>query len=281
MNLVLKRDYFQSEEDLQRLVELQNITYADRGLHFSIQNFRYWYIENPLGRVISFNAYDGDKMVAHYACIPVSMNFEGKIISGIHSMATVTHPDYRGKGLFTKLAAMTYECAKKEGFEFVTGVANANSTPGFIKKLGFTLVAPLEVKWGIGKIDFPKHKDAFIRRNWDVKTLNWRLRKSKYSKSGNSIYGTYGAYPFIKTYMGILDKTVSEKINLMNGRNIFKPFNLYIGLGADLSNGLYFRVPKFIKRSPFNLIFLDLTGGNLPEITPNNIFFQLIDFDVA
>ena len=40
-------------------------------------------------------------------------------------------------------------------------------------------------------------------------------------------------------------------------------------------------VPKFIRPSPFNLIFMDLTEGKLPKVTKENIFFQLFDFDVA
>ena len=59
----------------------------------------------------------------------------------------------------------------------------------------------------------------------------------------------------------------------------FRP-KLYVGMGAKFKH-LYLKVPKFIKRSPFNLIFLDLTDGNLPPIPKDNIFFQLFDFDVA
>lgn len=55
---------------------------------------------------------------------------------------------------------------------------------------------------------------------------------------------------------------------------------LYVGLGASFKS-IYLKVPKFIKRSPFNLIFLDLTQGTLPIVSRDNIFFQLFDFDVA
>ena len=60
-----------------------------------------------------------------------------------------------------------------------------------------------------------------------------------------------------------------------------RPFNLYIGFGADLKKGCYCGIPKFIEHSPFNLIFRDLTDGTLPEVTKDNILFELIDFDVA
>jgi hypothetical protein len=40
------------------------------------------------------------------------------------------------------------------------------------------------------------------------------------------------------------------------------------------------KMPKFIKHSPFNLIYQDLTGGQLPGMTPDNVFYQLLDYDV-
>ena len=61
----------------------------------------------------------------------------------------------------------------------------------------------------------------------------------------------------------------------------FRPFNLYIGYGADLNKGFYVNIPKFIEHSPFNLIFRDLTDGTLPEVNKDNILFELMDFDVA
>jgi hypothetical protein len=51
-------------------------------------------------------------------------------------------------------------------------------------------------------------------------------------------------------------------------------------LGAKLPWS-YWNVPRFIKHSPFNLVFRDLTDGKLPVMTKENVFYQLIDFDVA
>lgn len=67
--LELKQCLFDSDEDFEQLVKLQDIVYQSRGIKFSVDRFKMWYINNPCGRVISFNAYDGNKMVAHYACM--------------------------------------------------------------------------------------------------------------------------------------------------------------------------------------------------------------------
>ena len=124
---------------LQKVVDLQNIVYD--GKHsFEIEGFKQWYLNNPMGRVISFNAFWGEELVAHYACLPYQMKIEDRVGMGLFDMATVTHPDHRGKGLFKKLAQTTYDYAKANGFEFVLGVANANSFPGYIFNFYFFFI---------------------------------------------------------------------------------------------------------------------------------------------
>ncbi len=262
---------------LQKVVDLQNIVYE--GSHtFSVKGFRQWYVNNPMGKVISFNAFYGEELVAHYACIPYKMEIEGRIVSGLFDMATVTHPDHRGKGLFKKLATTTYEFAKDHGFEFVLGVANANSFPGYMKYFPFTFVGQLEVKMGLG-IKIESDCDKIYKVYWDKDSFNWRLKtcRANYSRKKNALLGRYNS--FVQTYMGSYDKDFLDGTEAQDKHWGFKP-KLYVGLGAKFDS-MFFTVPKFIKRSPFNLIFLDLTDGKLPQITKDNIFFQLFDFDVA
>lgn len=262
---------------LQKVVDLQNIVYE--GKHtFSVKGFRQWYLNNPMGRVISFNAFYGDELVAHYACIPYKMEIEGRVVLGLYDMATVTHPDHRGKGLFRKLAQTTYDYAKKQGFEFVLGVANANSFPGYMKYFPFTFVGQLDVKMGLGTgVECDGEKTFKVYK--DVETFNWRLKtcKANYNKKNNSLLGRYNS--LVQTYMGNYPINFLNTTDAQDKHWCFRP-KLYVGMGAKFRS-LYVRVPKFIKHSPFNVIFLDLTDGKLPKMTKDNVFFQLFDFDVA
>lgn len=52
----------------------------------------------------------------------------------------------------TNLADATYRKAAGVGLDAVYEVANANSTPGFLRKLLFALVSPLDAKIGLGNI---------------------------------------------------------------------------------------------------------------------------------
>lgn len=265
------------EVSLQKVVDLQNIVYE--GSHtFNVKGFRQWYVNNPMGRAISFNAFYGDELVAHYACIPYRMEIDGRIGTGLFDMATVTHPDHRGKGLFKKLAKTTYDYAKENGFEFVIGVANANSFPGYMKYFPFTFVGQLDVKMGFGtRIECDGDKPFKVY--WDEDSFNWRLKcdTGNYSATGHSLLGVYNS--MVQTYMGSFPVSFMSNTNAQEKKWGFRP-KLYVGMGAKFKS-TYLTVPKFIKRSPFNLIFLDLTDGKLPKISKENTFFQLFDFDVA
>lgn len=262
---------------LQKLVNLQNIVYEGKHV-FRVEGFKKRYLGNPLGRVISFNAFYGEELVAHYACIPYAMNIGGRKKVGLFDMATVTHPDHRGKGLFKKLAKTTYDFAKEQGYEFVLGVANANSFPGYMKHFPMQFVGQLDVKMGLGLNVSPDTSKEYAVY-YDKELFEWRLScgRANYSRVKNVVLGQYNT--MVQTFMGCYNAEFLSSIKISDKHWGLKP-RLYVGLGAKF-NSLYLTVPKFIKRSPFNLIFLDLTDGKLPPINKDNIFFQLIDFDVA
>ncbi len=279
MDYSIKQLHFDDEGlSLQKVADLQNKVYADRGGTYTPENFAFWYLKNPVGKVISFNAFYCDELVAHYACIPIMMSINGRISTGLLDMATVTHPNHRGKGLFKTLAQATYSFAKDKGFEFVVGVANGNSFPGYMKYFDFTFISQLDVKWGWGPVSIPSKAYSGF---WTKESLNWRLGNHKYFVSKKYAYGKYGNYPLIKTLMGVFSEEQLVSLSVKGGAKKMRPLNLYVGIGADLSQGHYFNFPKFVKHSPFNLIFMDLTGGKLPPVNKDNIVYQLIDFDVA
>ena len=61
---------FTNPEDMQKLVDLQNAVYVGKHV-FTNKTFQYWYLNNPNGRVVSYNALYGDILAAHYALIPL------------------------------------------------------------------------------------------------------------------------------------------------------------------------------------------------------------------
>jgi len=74
---------------------------------------------------------------AFYGVYAHPVEFNGVVVSAAQSGDTMTHKAHTGKGLFTRLAKMTYELAKENGIKFVFGFPNKNSYPGFVKKLSW------------------------------------------------------------------------------------------------------------------------------------------------
>ncbi len=240
---------------------------------FTESFLRWQYQENPDGEAVGFDAYFQEQLAGHYVTIPVKYQIGAQLYKGLLSLNTATHPEHRGKGLFTKLANMTYELAKEERYDFVIGVANQNSTHGFLKKLGFQLVAPLEVKIGLGSYSYDRD-DYKMRSVRDEEALRWRL------KNPESEYYYHGDQVRSKTHKSFLDAIMhisDEDLGDLEPRRSF--LTMWIGLAKHRKRGsLLFTLPKKLRPAPLNLILKDL-AGNMPQIDKEDILFELIDFD--
>lgn len=275
MFLTYKRCTFETDEELQQLIDLQNEVYKERGLLFEKEGFIHWFVNNPAGKVMSFCAYDGDKMVSHQSFVPCFVKVGDKVVKSARSMSVVTLPQYQGQGIFSQLTNKAVEYAKAEGYELLYAVTNENSFKGFVKYAGFRFVTRLDVKIGYGWNVQPDGERIFSNY-WTKELLQWRLKIGEYFVINNSIIGKFK--PMVNTFMGSLPPNIIDGL----GNKSKTPFgvHLYVGCGGKLS-GLFVKVPKFVKHSPFNFIYRDLTDGKLPPVTKENLFYQLIDFDVA
>jgi len=88
---------------------------------------------------VGYFAYDeNDKPAAFYGVIPTPVyNKNKQQILVAQSADTITHPNHQKKGLFVKLAEMTYQLATELNIHFLYGIPNYLSYPGFVKKLGW------------------------------------------------------------------------------------------------------------------------------------------------
>jgi GNAT superfamily N-acetyltransferase len=249
---------------------------------FTSEFIEWQYAKNPNGPIVGFNAYAGEELAGHYVTQPVEVELKGEKVKGLLSLNTATHPDHRGKKLFTELAELTYEYAKNNGYKFVYGVANDNSTHGFIKKLGFQMVSPLTTKIGIGKIIHkPTTIDYDFKRVWTKEDLKWRLNNPslKYYTNKNQIIVPTGKAGLNATIYNLDDHQLTGNTLTENfkGLNILK-LNVGLDHSIDWKKGFYFNVPKRFKSSPLNLIFKDLSDQGI-TIDPEKVKFEIIDFD--
>lgn len=124
-----------SLENLSRLSEMFKLCL---NRHVDESYFVWKYKNNPAGEVIAFEAVEGDTIAAFYGVIPEIYLVNGQEFTVYQSMDTMTHPDFQKRGLFTKLANMTYEhIIQNRGVVHILGVPGSNSFYGFVNKLGW------------------------------------------------------------------------------------------------------------------------------------------------
>lgn len=266
------------------LYEKLFFTCFSRAAKFQVNALRWLYVNNPDGPAVGFDAFDGDELVAHYVCIPMMIRLNGKVEKAMLSLNTATHPRYQGKGLFTKLAEMTYQAAADHGCYCVYGVANANSTPGFVQKLGFQLVQPLYAKVGIGSlgIDFQKvMKNAQFEKMWTSESLTWRCSNPVNQVSSIRIADSL---VFHVRAFGRMLPAYAELFKIANydcGSNqLVSPFRLFLGLVPEQACDFagYINIPTRLRPSPLNMIFRPLAQSMI-RLEAGHVSFSFLDFD--
>jgi hypothetical protein len=263
---------------------LTNVFGKSAGL--SAPYLQWLYVDNPAGPVVGFNAFAGDQLAAHYATVPIVADFDRRTVRGLLSLNTATHPDHQGKQLFSKLAAQTYDCGGQQGFEFVVGVANANSTPGFVRKLGFALVRPLDARVGFGMPRFRQRTQVSFERKWDEKTLRWRfkcpgriygLHRSK--RSGLATVLARTRYPFVRADLTQLEAVVADRVAADLPKSP-PTTRVWLGIDPDVdwSRSCFVEIPNMVRPSPVNLIFKPL-GDRKTRLAADEVRFRALDFD--
>ncbi|MCW1148825.1 GNAT family N-acetyltransferase [Flavobacterium lacisediminis] len=266
---------------IDEIVALLQITFPESN-KFTYAYIEWQYKNNPDGEVVGYNAYDSGKLIAHYALMPFKATVFDKEELGLLSLNTATHPAYQGKGLFVKLAEMSYELARHNGYGFVIGVANANSSYGFIYKLNFQKIGELEARIGFGalkRLKDEENKVNYYKREWSDASLRWRLNNPScnYKVTEDFIFSMTSVF-FIKAilfekYGGFLFHKKETEMKL-------RKLNLWIGIdnSIDWKASNYFEIPKRLRPSPLNLIFKDLTVNNR-KLELNTVLFNALDFD--
>ncbi len=90
-------------------------------------HFDWEYIHNPNGRAIVFTTKnDNGDIVSAYPSLPLKMKIGSNSVKASLSFDSMTHPDYRGLRLFTKLGETMYQHLSNEGFSLTYGFPNKN-----------------------------------------------------------------------------------------------------------------------------------------------------------
>ena len=96
----------------------------------------YWHWkheQNPFGRSPVLLAEADGKLIGLRAFMRWEWDWRGRRVPAVRAVDTATHPDARGKGLFSKLTLRLLEQMKEQGVAFVFNTPNRFSMPGYLK----------------------------------------------------------------------------------------------------------------------------------------------------
>jgi GNAT superfamily N-acetyltransferase len=251
------------------------------GPKFAREAVAWRYRDNPSGTVVGTDAWDGARLAAHYVTCPTEAIIEGRPVKGLLSLNTATDPDYQGQGLFTKLAEATYEAGRAAGYEFVVGVANANSTPGFLRRLDFQHVARLEAgvlvttprRFGPAEVQF--------QGDWRDELLAWRLA----NPAGQYTAARHGELTAVwaKTHLPLVNCAAfvpgGSSLPQVGGAGPLAA-TLFIGLEPRWPlKGRFAPIPERLRPSPLNLIWRPLSKRVPKALDPAAVALNFLDFD--
>jgi predicted N-acetyltransferase YhbS len=123
----------QLKDDKDQILDLTRKIFGD--VEISKSDFFDWqYLRNPEGEAIVITARDDDKIVGVESILPMNIIVDQKIVKASLSCNSYVHPNYRKKGIFSKLISIVQEESMKKDISCIYGVANDNSFDSFIKK---------------------------------------------------------------------------------------------------------------------------------------------------
>ena len=101
--------------------------------------FRWKHLESPFGASPAWVMTDGDRIVGFRSFMRWEIERRGATERAVRAVDTATHPEYQGRGIFSRLTLHALEELRDEGVGFVFNTPNDSSRPGYLK-MGWELV---------------------------------------------------------------------------------------------------------------------------------------------
>jgi GNAT superfamily N-acetyltransferase len=109
--------------------------------------FRWKHFANPFGRSYMLLAESDGRIAGLRAFMRWRWGAGDRTFSAVRAVDTATHPDFQGKGIFSKLTLRALEDLRTEGVDFVFNTPNPASLAGYLK-MGWSIVgeAPIRIR---------------------------------------------------------------------------------------------------------------------------------------
>lgn len=95
--------------------------------------FRWKHRQNPFGGSPSWVVTDGDRIVGFRTFLRWAFESGAGPRIAVRAVDTATHPDYQGRGIFSRLTRHALSELREGGVDFVFNTPNSQSRPGYLK----------------------------------------------------------------------------------------------------------------------------------------------------
>jgi hypothetical protein len=245
------------------------------------------YLRNPSGPARYTNAYaDSGALIAHYALLPTPPLAEPPAaFAGTYlSLNVAADPAARVPGLMVATTRALYREVQLDGPAVVLGVANENSSQGFVRMLKFrslgrlSLTCHLPGTWpAIGAPRALAHDPAH---------LAWRASRPGVATHADP---AQGALTVRLRHHGVpLDAVLSTGLpgDAVGRLTLPRPAawapRLYAAFGGRVAGGV--SIPERLRPSPLEYLFRVLGDDSLTEPLTRHLLarrFEFLDFDVV
>jgi GNAT superfamily N-acetyltransferase len=106
--------------------------------------FAWKHERNPFGASPMWVACDGDRIVGFRVLMRWQFERGGHRFDAVRAVDTATHPEYQGRGIFTRLTLHALDDLRAAGVDFVFNTPNEQSRPGYLK-MGWSVVGRVPV----------------------------------------------------------------------------------------------------------------------------------------
>jgi GNAT superfamily N-acetyltransferase len=120
-------------DDTGRILELVSLSLGEGKIPRKRDYWNWKHADSPFGASPCLLAESNGSLVGLRVFMQWQWRAGSSTVRAVRAVDTATHPDWRGKGIFSRLTLALLDQVKKDGISFVFNTPNDQSRPGYLK----------------------------------------------------------------------------------------------------------------------------------------------------
>jgi len=172
-----------TDADVPEILRLIDTSYDRQDDLLRLRYWRWKHEANPFGASPCLVAESNGRLVGVRVFLRWAWQSGDRTVRAVRAVDTATHPEWRGRGIFSRLTLRLVEQMQREGISFVYNTPNAKSMPGYLK-MGWSRVGrvplwirPHRVSRAVRRSLTQRHADTPVLKGLD--TVPYTLQEER------------------------------------------------------------------------------------------------------